>query len=214
LPSFNPEDNVPSLAINPKLLREKYGISIFDFSLSQVNRQKILLEISSDHLHSTRSHWIYGRWENVYINSYLTPSVERLLNRAVSFAGDEYGQSFLIPSQFLGYPTNEYWFNIAQPGESTGRHNHKDEAAISGLFYIKVPEDSGELIFFIPGKNKITIPVKEGRMLLFPADLDHAVDLNRSEDARISLAFNCYSSELPPQLYHQDETYGVHKYFS
>ena len=200
--------------MSPTLLREEYGISIFDFSLSEVNSQKILLELSPHYLHSTRSHWVGGRWENVYINSYLTPSVASLLNRAVSFAGDEYGQNFLIPSQFLGYPTNEYWFNIAQPGESTGRHNHKDEAAISGVFYIKVPEDSGELIFFIPGKNKITIPAKEGRMLLFPANLDHAVNVNSSEDVRISLAFNCYSSELPPERDDQDETYGVHKYFS
>ena len=51
-------------------------------------------------------------------------------------------------------------------------------------------------------------------MLLFPADLDHAVDVNSSEDVRISLAFNCYSSELPPERDDQDETYGVHKYFS
>ena len=202
------------MTLNLTLLREEYDISIFDFSLSEVNRQKILSELSSEHQHSTRSHWVGGRWENIYINSYLTPSVANLLNRIVSLAGDEYGQNFLIPSQFLGYPTNEYWFNIAQPGDSTGRHNHKDEAAISGVFYIKVPEKSGELIFFIPGKNKITIPAKEGRMLLFPANLDHAVNVNSSEDVRISLAFNCYSSELPPHRDNQDETYGLHKYFS
>ena len=35
-----------------------------------------------------------------------------------------------------------------------------------------------------------TIPVNEGKLLLFPSGLQHSVPNNFSEDTRISLAFN------------------------
>lgn len=194
-------------------LLQKHGISLFDLSPSEFNRETILEDLSAGLKQSTSSHYVNGRWENRYINSHLTPSVSGLLNRAASLAGKEYRENFLIPSQFLGYSTNEYWFNIAGPGESTGRHNHKDEAVISGVFYLKVPENSGDLRFHLDDEGEVIVPAKEGEMVLFPADLDHSVGVNRSGEERISLAFNCYSSELP-QYDEQDEPYAVHKYFS
>ena len=35
-------------------------------------------------------------------------------------------KSLVVPYKELGLPMDEFWFNIAAPGESTGWHNHKE----------------------------------------------------------------------------------------
>lgn len=201
------------MPVNLPLLLEKHEISIFDLSLDEVNWKKILDELFAGEEQISCSHFVNRRWENSYLDSHLTPSAAGLLNWTSSLAGKKYGENFFIPSQFLGYATNEYWFNIARPGEATGRHNHKDEAIISGVFYLKVPEKSGDLKFHFDEDEESTVRSKEGRMVLFPSILNHSVDMNRSKDERISLAFNCYSSDRY-RYEEQDDAYGVNKYFS
>lgn len=98
------------------------------------------------------------------------------------------------------------WFNLNPKGAYHEIHDHKN-SIISGVFYIKVPEDSGNINFyrsdsaeyFLPdnidsfnsfNSCKYTYEPKESFIFLFPSWLKHSVDLNNSTKDRISLSFN------------------------
>jgi len=100
------------------------------------------------------------------------------------------------------------WANINPPGGMNQPHIHPN-ALFSGVYYIKSPIKSGRLkiydprpgVQFImpirkpgnPGKDlwrEANIDPVEGRIIMFPAWLWHAVEENQSNDIRISVSFN------------------------
>ena len=101
------------------------------------------------------------------------------------------------------------WININPPGSYNIEHRHP-LSLISGVFYLSVPKDSGGLVFTNPidkfdmffGKNVVDNytpynsachefkPVNN-ELVLFPSFLSHRVMTNKSDENRISLAFNC-----------------------
>ena len=104
------------------------------------------------------------------------------------------------------------WANINYPGSYNKTHIHPN-AQWSGVYYVKVPQNSGNL--FVedprPGPN-IMLPRRleglpkalwrvvgyaaiEGQMLMFPAWLPHSVQINESKEKgekgwRVSVSFN------------------------
>ena len=125
--------------------------SIFSTTISD---KKIDIDVILDEFHNntdnhTHTHFINNRWENIYINPQKIPSVLPLLSKIISEAIKEYHhrlkphQTLVIPHELLGYEKNEFWFNSALPGESTGSHNHNGKAIISGVYYLQVPEIVG-----------------------------------------------------------------------
>lgn len=102
------------------------------------------------------------------------------------------------------------WLNINYPGCYNRSHIHP-ESEISGVWWIKIPEKSGVIQFESPFEytqhrlinsykenvrtstnmfdNFYLQPV-EGTIALFPSDLRHFVDTNKSKEDRISIAFN------------------------
>ena len=89
------------------------------------------------------------------------------------------------------------WINVNPPGSFNMVHQHPG-TLLSGAFWIKAPEDSGNLTFHDPnemnnyclGNNAVTFPPQEGVCCLFPAYVPHDVGVNKSEDTRISISFN------------------------
>jgi uncharacterized protein (TIGR02466 family) len=98
------------------------------------------------------------------------------------------------------------WVNINPKGSSNIAHSHP-ESVMSGVYYIKANQNSGDIIFYgdprlefynqlyFDTKNKNTheyVVYKPivGRVLIFPPWLLHAVMTNKSEGDRISIAFN------------------------
>ena len=99
------------------------------------------------------------------------------------------------------------WANINNHKDFNLQHNHP-ESIVSGCFYIKVPENSGQIIFH--SENKFFISShnidkqnqcnsgswgygpKENLLLLFPSWLKHHVEPNLSNESRISMSFNTY----------------------
>jgi len=168
-----------------------------------ISDKKIDIDIILDEFHNntdnhTHTHFINNRWENIYIDPQKIPSVLPLLSKIISEAIKEYHhrlkphQTLVIPHELLGYEKNEFWFNSALPGESTGVHNHNGKAIVSGVYYLQVPEKSGNVIFIHETKEKLEITAEPGKLIFFPAELDHYVQENKSTKKRISLSFNCY----------------------
>lgn len=100
----------------------------------------------------------------------------------------------------------EMWLNRNGPGDFNKAHVHPN-SILSGAYYAKVPEGSGNIEFYDPVRERVmaTFPVKartrintqameykgkEGLLLIFPGWLQHSVQPNRSNDFRVSISFN------------------------
>ena len=102
------------------------------------------------------------------------------------------------------------WVNINKPGDCNIKHNHPG-VDLAGVLWIKCPENCGVIEFDSPTVfqshtqiNSYTEDFKnqnnlfhsyyfnptEGRILVFPAHLDHHVQKNKSTEDRISVSFN------------------------
>ena len=100
------------------------------------------------------------------------------------------------------------WANINYPGNSNRPHLHPN-SLFSGVYWIKTPMKSGNLMLYDPrpgvhttmpnrkeGKlppqlwREIQYEPKAGRCIMFPAWMWHEVKPNESNDTRISVSFN------------------------
>ena len=99
------------------------------------------------------------------------------------------------------------WININGYKDLNTRHTHPN-CLISGVFYVKVPDESSRIRFFHPSFhlmmrewrktlkfNNYTSSIwdinpQKGRLLLFPSWLEHEVSANLSQENRISISFN------------------------
>jgi uncharacterized protein (TIGR02466 family) len=98
------------------------------------------------------------------------------------------------------------WVNWQEPGGFNHFHSH-GTAALSAVFYLRVPPGSGDIVFRDPRPGVILTGLKgdgancqsvashspkAGELLIFPGWLEHAVEPNAATIARISIAANCY----------------------
>ena len=102
------------------------------------------------------------------------------------------------------------WININPPEAFNLKHNHPT-SDLSGVLWIKAPQDCGNIHFDSPrsfaAHQEIDSYVEDfkknnnyfhsfsfdpvaGRMLVFPSHLDHHVEYNKSQEDRISVSFN------------------------
>ena len=100
------------------------------------------------------------------------------------------------------------WANINPPGGYNRPHIHPN-SLFSGVYYVKAPINSGQLVCTdprpgiqtcMPNRKKgeppkylwrdIHLQPKENRAVIFPSWLWHSVQPNQSNDIRISLSFN------------------------
>jgi len=98
------------------------------------------------------------------------------------------------------------WANRNGPGDYNTAHVHPN-SFLSGCYYVKTQENAGNIEFIDPigERTMFTYPIKdevtylprrlsyrchEGLMVLFPSWLTHGVQPNRSQEDRMSIAFN------------------------
>ena len=98
------------------------------------------------------------------------------------------------------------WSIINTGGASNARHHHGN-SDISAAYYVRAPENSGEIVFYDPRPAPVfahpsstkpnslnamvnSINPAEGGLVLFPSYLDHSVNENLSNEERIVISFN------------------------
>jgi hypothetical protein len=120
----------------------------------------------------------------------------------------------VLPTPVTGrkvkYSEISMWVNINNASNFNMPHQHVgatgEEPIWSGVYYLQVPENSGDIIFYNPrgtdtvgrkhsalyqkGTAYKSITPVEGQILLFDPLLIHAVTTNNSDKERISIAFN------------------------
>jgi hypothetical protein len=129
------------------------------------------------------THLFEGRYENLYVDLADVPAVEPVLAAARRLA-----------ARRLDRPPGDlavgFWFNYMQPGQVTLPHSHDDDdELLSGVYYVRVPADAGELVLHLDGERR-SIEPQPGRFVFFSPRLVHEVEANRSGDARLSVAMN------------------------
>ena len=83
---------------------------------------------------------------------------------------------------------DQWWFNCGQQGDEYRWHDHGPYQH-SGVLYVQVPENSGGIEFRKYEEYQIFMPTV-GDLIQFPGNLAHRVQQNRSNDYRITVAFN------------------------
>jgi uncharacterized protein (TIGR02466 family) len=99
----------------------------------------------------------------------------------------------------------QLWVNVNKRGDWNAIHQHGDVAYLSGTYYVKVPKDSGTLVFRDPRPGAISnnftsqrfdkgefkrINLTDGLLMLWPSYLDHFVEPSQTDEERISISFD------------------------
>jgi hypothetical protein len=129
-----------------------------------------------------KTHFVQGRFENLYIERERTPAILPLIAAAERAAGEILRRP--------GPLRCGHWFNLMGPGHRTSLHSHEEnDELLSAVYYLRIPERSGDLVLQEP-PVRIRVRPAEGLMVLFPPWLPHAVERNESTQDRLSVAFN------------------------
>ncbi len=98
------------------------------------------------------------------------------------------------------------WVNVNAPGAAHPVHTHPNNY-LSGVYYLQTGEGADIIYFHDPRPqtsvirppateltaaitDQVTVTVRNGTLLLFPAWLPHSVPPNESKEHRISVSFN------------------------
>lgn len=102
----------------------------------------------------------------------------------------------------------EGWVNLHDPGGYNMLHLHPN-VLMSGTYYLRVPQGSGPITFRDPRPGVIHVPYDgrgvhcksysslqpvAGQLVVFPAWLEHQVETNASDSARISIGINALAA--------------------
>jgi hypothetical protein len=130
-----------------------------------------------------RSHFFAGRYENVYVPEPRMPALRPVLVAARRGAAEYLRQPGLDLS--VGF-----WLNEMAPGHVTLPHRHdEDDELVSAVYYVNVPEASGELVM-TRGMISIRVTPLAGQFVFFPPDVLHEVTANCSRQTRLSIGMN------------------------
>ena len=131
-----------------------------------------------------------------------------ILINEIKFHVEQYFKKWNFKNQNLSLRLASVWVNIAPYMAYQDQHSHIDRERLnknifSGVLYIDVPENSGDLYFFNPllsylnhfpesnrCKDRTVSLSKNQEILIFPSFLNHSVGTNFSNQNRISVSFN------------------------
>jgi hypothetical protein len=141
---------------------------------------KVLTEADSPEI--TRSHYFEGRYENTWVPASVLTSIQPVLDVARREAA-----AFL---QRKDLPEVGFWLNEMGSGHITLAHRHdEDDELLSGVYYVDVPENSGDLVLE-QGCATTHIRPQAGMLVLFAPDALHHVTQNLSAETRLSVGMN------------------------
>ena len=135
------------------------------------------------------------------------------LNKQIIKKVGEYTKNIIeIDSKITFYFTNS-WAMKHKKGDYAHAHAHSN-SVISGVFYVEVPENSGDILFHKNSYNSSnamlsslalpyqrynqynseewSIKTEDNLLVLFPSNLTHSVPVSLNKKNRYCIAFNCF----------------------
>tara|TARA_R110000803_G_scaffold32983_1_gene72340 strand:+ start:3678 stop:4250 length:573 start_codon:yes stop_codon:yes gene_type:complete len=130
------------------------------------------------------------------------PEYQELIDQLYIMQEEIYKEEFIDRKPKLG----NMWANVNYPGSWNRPHIHSN-SLYSGVYYIKTQPESGNLVVYDPRPQFMKPTLKneelpldlwkeaqyrpvEGRLIMFNSWLLHGVEINKSNDTRISISFN------------------------
>ena len=120
----------------------------------------------------------------------------------LSFEISEFCKSINLGINEIVIP--QMWINVNKKNDWNAIHLH-GQYNLSGTYYVKVPKDSGNIVFkdprpaamtnnfmvntFDKGEFRKVKPI-EGLLILFPSYLEHFVEPSNADEDRISISFD------------------------
>ena len=196
--------------MNQRNVYELFPDPIFHFKLEnykQINKELLnyILELQKKdkkgNNHSNKGGWHSPNFDLVnpgppinFINSF-----KDFLKHIIE---NEFGWEYVPNKQRIV----AMWAIINKKESYNVKHNHQN-CYLSAAYYIKKPENSGDITFHDPKEVKtyrfpevekhtnysaqsITIKPEEGDLLIFPSYLFHEVGINLSNEERVVVSFN------------------------
>lgn len=115
-----------------------------------------------------KTHLFNGRYENIYLEVNKIPELEIIVNAAKENAAK------LLNTKNENLVSG-FWLNEMNAGDTTTAHTHDDDdELLSCVYYIKVPDNSGDLIITEKDKKNIITP-EEGYFVFFLPSTLHEV---------------------------------------
>ena len=133
----------------------------------------------------------------------------------LKFLRDEIMKEFYLYAHGVMKYVNEFeittsWFTKAAKNQNCQYHLHNN-CMITGTLYLQTNENSGDISFQDYNNRRYSVHTKEwnifnssimrfkpadGFLLIFPAEVHHAIEENKSDTTRYSLAFNVVPTGL------------------
>jgi uncharacterized protein (TIGR02466 family) len=156
-----------------------------------------------------------GGWQShdLFLNEKTDKRIKPLFFNILNELKELIQQIELQDSYRLNESSLQFWININGQENYNQLHNHP-RSFISGVYYVKVPKNSGNIIFHHPNTLMkfwyqqytkgithdshplVFVTPEEGKLVLFPSWLEHVVESNKTGKKRISIAFNASLQEL------------------
>lgn len=118
-----------------------------------------------------------GGWSSKNHIIVLLPFISEFLSEIISIMEQAAGHKLILKN---------YFFNANPTGAYHTPHAH-EPATFSSVIYLKVPENSGELMW-----NQGSKMPEPGDIAFFPGDLLHWTGVNESSDTRVCLIMNFF----------------------
>jgi len=173
---------------------------VLDLDCSEIEKQCLEYRNQNDGVQATN----VGGWQSHNINSE-TNAMQFIddLKKGIFQGMKEIKLKYQLNIKSLEF--GNMWININGPNDYNKQHIHTN-SFFSGVYYVTVPKNSGDLAFFPPSllrnyvhvipddSKKITkavgIKPKKNLLCLFPSWTEHEVLRNDSDSERISISFN------------------------
>ncbi len=119
---------------------------------------------------------------------------------------DDYLERIISPSDPVKLEVTQSWINYSNKNEYHQEHCHSN-SLVSGVLYINAQEKNDSIHFLNNPYNLLspnvknsnawnckvfTLPVKTGKLVMFPSSITHRVLAHEQDYIRISLAFNTF----------------------
>ena len=191
-------------------IRNLFPVPIFHYKLEnyQETNQELLnyiLELQkkdkTGNTHSNKGGWHSQNFDIVNEGPPIN-FINKIKNYLKHIIVDEFGWKYVPNKQRVV----AMWAIINKKNSFNVMHNHQN-CYLSASYYVRKPEDSGDITFFDPKEAKtyrfpkiekyteysteiFTIEPGEGDLLIFPSYLYHSVGENLSDDNRVVVSFN------------------------
>lgn len=168
-----------------------WGFVIRDQKHQNINYTEKILELEQDGYGVKKSN--FGGFQT-QDNLNTTEPIFKELVEILNDLSNRIAKEYKLRQQL---EVTELWGNVNRYKDYNSAHIHS--GVLSGVFYCKIPPESGKLIMCNPAvrsdahpfriENFPVVPQELG-CIFFPSWLEHYVEPNQSDEPRISISFN------------------------